>query len=432
LDETLSTHGWLWGTPAFMAPEQVTTGGAISTRTDIYQLGATVHSLLAGTPPFTGEPAQVMYAVVHEAPPDLATLHPDVAPSVAAVVAQALAKDPRQRPSNPSMFAAELRDGVQPAVVAIASDEPTRRRGVVYTAPGTHSGVSVSPGSHGVEMSDAAVGAAVTERMVGPEHDRAAAQSGRHRRSTSWVALMLGGAIAALVLAGTAFVVVRGGGDRANGALSGASVPAGGVALQMSQTPTPATSPTPPTTPSVTPSPSTTPAPTHAPSAPPAATVSRTPSPVPSVPTTTPPPPAATPVAPTPAAPVAPATALPAAAAEGVAGLLQQTMARRGYTPTGPVEPVPLGDGGALYVQRGDGDDGQRLFVVVNDRLLGTDWVDASPMGVSNPRAIGSGQFIASYPDGDGGVVPVVFSWTGGRLRPDRIAPGHCQANTGC
>jgi hypothetical protein len=107
-------------------------------------------------------------------------------------------------------------------------------------------------------------------------------------------------------------------------------------------------------------------------------------------------------------------------------------MARRGYVPSGPVEPVSLGDGDVLHVQRGDGDDGQRLFLIVNDTLLGTDWVDASPMGVSNPRAIGPGHFVASYTDASGGSVPVVFSWVGGRLRPDRIAPGHCQPNTGC
>jgi hypothetical protein len=107
-------------------------------------------------------------------------------------------------------------------------------------------------------------------------------------------------------------------------------------------------------------------------------------------------------------------------------------MARRGYAPSGPVEPVSLGESGVLYVQRGDGTDGQRLFLVVNDTFLGTDWVDASPMGISNPRASGPGQFIASYTDASGASVPVMFSWTEGRLRPDRIAPGHCQPNTGC
>lgn len=107
-------------------------------------------------------------------------------------------------------------------------------------------------------------------------------------------------------------------------------------------------------------------------------------------------------------------------------------MASRGYTPSGPVEPVPVSGSGVLYVQRGRGTDGHRLFITLNDRFLGTDWQDASPMGVSNPRAIGPGQFVVSYADGAGGAVPVVFTWNGGTLQPDRIAPGHCLPTTGC
>jgi serine/threonine-protein kinase len=407
LDETLSTHGSLWGTPAFMAPEQVTPGGAISTRTDVYQLGATVHALLAGTPPFTGEPTQVMYAVVHEAPPDLATLHPNITPAVAALIVQTLAKDPQQRPDDPCTFADQLRDRVRPASNSSASDGPTQRLGVHPVTPAMIPAWGAWQGANRIEP---------LATTVGLEHEPAAAGRERGRRSSSRVALALGGALAALVLAGAAALAFNGRlGDAGDGE-SSASTPNGGVALQVSQTPTAEASPAPTTTPIASPVASVTPAPTLSPTPQPAE--ARTPSPQPAIPAATPPPPATT-------APPAPAT-------DGIAGLLQQTMARRGYGPSGPVEPVSLGDSGVLYVQRGDGSDGQRLFIVVNDTFLGTDWVDASPMGVSNPRASGPGQFVATYTDASGGAMPVVFSWSGGRLRPDRIAPGHCQPNTGC
>jgi hypothetical protein len=107
-------------------------------------------------------------------------------------------------------------------------------------------------------------------------------------------------------------------------------------------------------------------------------------------------------------------------------------MASRGYAPSGPTVNVPAG-GSVVSVQRGDGADGQRLFIAVDGAYLGTDWVDASPMGVANPRVVGQGQFSAAYTNYDGQPpVSVTFTWNGSRLSPNAVAPGHCQPNTGC
>ena len=107
-------------------------------------------------------------------------------------------------------------------------------------------------------------------------------------------------------------------------------------------------------------------------------------------------------------------------------------MAARAYAPAGPVLRVPTGDGSTVAVQRGDGPDGPRLFLLLNDRYLGTDWVDASPLGVSDPVPVDTGSFAAAYGDGNGGAVTVTFTWTGRGFRPDRIAPGHCQTADRC
>jgi serine/threonine-protein kinase len=97
------------GTPGFMAPEQLRAGGQVTPRTDVYQLAATLYTLLTGRPPFEGDPAQVLTAVLSERPPDPRALRPDLPPAVAVVLMQALAKDPDQRPAGARELIARLR-----------------------------------------------------------------------------------------------------------------------------------------------------------------------------------------------------------------------------------------------------------------------------------------------------------------------------------
>ena len=101
--------GRIFGTPGFMAPEQVHVGGRVTPRTDVYQLAATVYTLLAGRPPFEGDTLQVLDAVKHDPPPDLERLRPDLPSRMVAVVADALAKDPGRRPQGAREFATRLR-----------------------------------------------------------------------------------------------------------------------------------------------------------------------------------------------------------------------------------------------------------------------------------------------------------------------------------
>jgi hypothetical protein len=101
--------GWIVGTPGFMAPEQLETHGQITHQTDVYQLGATVYTLLAGRPPFQGDTVQVINAVAHGVPTPLTNLRPDLPPGVAMVVVAAMAKDPTRRPRDMREFAAQLR-----------------------------------------------------------------------------------------------------------------------------------------------------------------------------------------------------------------------------------------------------------------------------------------------------------------------------------
>ncbi|MBI2760916.1 MAG: serine/threonine protein kinase [Chloroflexi bacterium] len=132
------TGSLLMGTPGFMAPEQVAAGGQVSPQTDVYQLAATVYSLLSGRAPFEGDTVPVLDAIMRAAPPYLGDLRPDLPPAVAATVTEAMAKNPERRPDGVRSFADQFRAAAQgaaslqsgPTIVApvrpsVASDSGT-------------------------------------------------------------------------------------------------------------------------------------------------------------------------------------------------------------------------------------------------------------------------------------------------------------------
>ncbi len=92
----LTRTGMLVGTPAYMSPEQCTTG-KVTGASDQYSLGAVAYQLIAGEPPFTGSTIQVIQAHVGETPRDVRELRPECPDGLAEVVMRMLAKDPGDR-----------------------------------------------------------------------------------------------------------------------------------------------------------------------------------------------------------------------------------------------------------------------------------------------------------------------------------------------
>ena len=110
--------GLIVGTPAYMAPEQIT-GEAADGRADVYSAGCVLYELLSGRPPFTGaSTAEVLRRSLTEVPRPIEQIRQDVPPPLAAVVARALARDPRERPADGRALAAALRGSSLPPAVA--------------------------------------------------------------------------------------------------------------------------------------------------------------------------------------------------------------------------------------------------------------------------------------------------------------------------
>ncbi len=96
------------GTPAYMAPEQASGLGAVTTAADVYGLGAILFHLLAGKPPFSGASAvDVLQKVIAEDAMPLQNC--GVSADLATVCAKAMAKDPGRRYRSAAELADDLR-----------------------------------------------------------------------------------------------------------------------------------------------------------------------------------------------------------------------------------------------------------------------------------------------------------------------------------
>ena len=103
------------GTPAYMAPEQVT-GQRVDARTDVYATALVLFQLLTGQLPFAAETADGWMRAHAEKPPQPVE-DPELFPQVQAVLLAALAKSPTERPASVSALLAQMRAatvGVRP------------------------------------------------------------------------------------------------------------------------------------------------------------------------------------------------------------------------------------------------------------------------------------------------------------------------------
>jgi eukaryotic-like serine/threonine-protein kinase len=96
------------GTPDYISPEQVK-GQRGDQRSDIYALGAMLHEMLTGQPPFTGlNPLVVLNERVLTDPRPARELNSAISPQLQEILSRALERDPRHRYSTAVEMAWEL------------------------------------------------------------------------------------------------------------------------------------------------------------------------------------------------------------------------------------------------------------------------------------------------------------------------------------
>jgi len=112
--------GDLLGTPAYMAPEQLS-GGPVDHRTDLFATGVILFEMLTGVKPFRGKSiTEIMSFMERRGPEDIRTRNPALPESLKPVLGKALAFDPGARYDAAAEFSAAL----QEAISVVVTDKP--------------------------------------------------------------------------------------------------------------------------------------------------------------------------------------------------------------------------------------------------------------------------------------------------------------------
>jgi serine/threonine protein kinase len=119
IDPTSATHltatGFAVGTADYMAPEQAR-GGDVDRRADVYALGCVLFRALTGTVVYERtSQLDTLWAHVHEPPPVLRDVAPELPAELGDVLLRALAKDPDDRQQSASALAGDALVAIDPA-----------------------------------------------------------------------------------------------------------------------------------------------------------------------------------------------------------------------------------------------------------------------------------------------------------------------------
>jgi eukaryotic-like serine/threonine-protein kinase len=112
---TLTKTGVVWGTPSYMAPEQILAERTLDGRADLYGVATVLYRMLTGEFPFPNEELQVLLrAHVENDRPDASEIAPEVPKALSRVLQKAMAIHPDDRYATAAEFLAAFERAAKP------------------------------------------------------------------------------------------------------------------------------------------------------------------------------------------------------------------------------------------------------------------------------------------------------------------------------
>lgn len=210
-DSGLTHSGLMIGTPAYMAPEQLT-GKPVDPRADLFSLGCVLYRMASNRPPFGGDDLlAVVRSLALDEPEALAKLNPQVPQSLSDLVATLLTKQAEARPTSAQFVVDRLTEieqqrarprGVDPPTLPSSDTSGKNRSGrrsrfaavaglallfpvVFYLFGAQFVRIVTNKGQIVVEIDDPNIGVTVTENQVvihdGPGQAEITLAAGEHQ-----------------------------------------------------------------------------------------------------------------------------------------------------------------------------------------------------------------------------------------------------------